>query len=415
MPKLGELVYIGALAVGNEITAKVLHFIFGILTCIVIYKLTRRYYSKKIALIAVVIFYSNLVVAWESITAYIDLIRTFFEILSLSTFLNWYESKKNQLLILTAIFIGLAVSTKLIALGSLAIFVVLIIYLFKNKLAQIPYTIFVILILSFTIPLPWFVFSFLNTGNPMYPFFTNLYSASVPQIKIVNILHDLMSLFLYSSDPISPVYIILLPLVFILYPKLKPGLKIIALYSLLSLIIWYFTPRTGGGRFILPYLPAFSILCAALIDLLKNKWFVLRQIVLGTIIFVALVTLFYRGTANAKYLSVILGKETKENFLTNHLNFSYGDFYDTDNYFKNNITSKDTVLLYGFHNLYYVDFPFIDSSWVKNGDSFKYIATQNSQLPQRFKNWNLIYMNSKTLVKLYQAPKSESCYQICIY
>ena len=79
----------------------------------------------------------------------------------------------------------------------------------------------------------------------------------------------------------------------------------------------------------------------------------------------------------------------------------YGDFYDTDNFFKKNIRKDDVVLLYGFHNLYYVDFPFIDSSFVKKGDRFNYVALQKGELPKRFSNWNLIYYNSKTLVKLY--------------
>ncbi len=59
------------------------------------------------------------------------------------------------------------------------------------------------------------------------------------------------------------------------------------------------------------------------------------------------------------------------------------------------------MLLYGFHNLYYADFPFIDSSWVEKGDKFNYIATQNSDLPNKFSNWKLIYYNKTTNIKLY--------------
>ncbi len=59
------------------------------------------------------------------------------------------------------------------------------------------------------------------------------------------------------------------------------------------------------------------------------------------------------------------------------------------------------VLLYGFHNLYYVNFPFLDSSWVKKGDRFNYIAVQESSLPIRFNSWKKIYTNPKTHVVLY--------------
>ena len=94
--------------------------------------------------------------------------------------------------------------------------------------------------------------------------------------------------------------------------------------------------------------------------------------------------------------------QSRSEFLSKNLNFSFGDFYDTDDYFRKNIKQNDKVLLYGFHNLYYVDFPFVDSSWVKKGDSFNYIAVQNSDLPKRFVDWDLIYNNSLTKVKLYK-------------
>jgi hypothetical protein len=109
-------------------------------------------------------------------------------------------------------------------------------------------------------------------------------------------------------------------------------------------------------------------------------------------------------------LPVVLGNETKAEFLTKYLNFSFGDFYDTDNYFKNHLTKQDTVLLLGFGKLYYVDFNFIDSTWVKKGDKFNYIAVQNGILPKRFSDWHQIYYNKLTKVKLYTLGG-----KICVY
>src|ERR1700722_5501339 len=67
MPKLGEMLYVGALAIGNEITAKVIHFIFGILISIALYKFSRKFFTNFVSMLIVLIFYSNLVVDWESI------------------------------------------------------------------------------------------------------------------------------------------------------------------------------------------------------------------------------------------------------------------------------------------------------------------------------------------------------------
>ena len=173
------------------------------------------------------------------------------------------------------------------------------------------------------------------------------------------------------------------------------------------MIVWYVTPRTGGGRFLLPYLPVFSLLSIAVLAQTKKN---LKKVFVGLIIFFSLFSVVYRFGANSKYIPVLLGLQTKSDFLSKHLNFSYGDFYDIDEYFKMTIKPTDRVLLYEFHNLYYVDFPFIDSTWVKRGDRFNYIATQNSGIPGRFEYWNLIYSNPKTLVKLYSLGGQEWMY-----
>ena len=58
----------------------------------------------------------------------------------------------------------------------------------------------------------------------------------------------------------------------------------------------------------------------------------------------------------------------------------------------------------------YVDFNFIDSSWVKKGDSFNFIAVQNGKLPERFSFWQEVYYNQTTKVKLYSLGGQEWVY-----
>lgn len=420
MPKLTEMLYAGALSLGSEITAKLVHFAFGILSAIALYKLARMFFDSKISLVSVLIFYSNLVVGWLSITAYVDLARTFFEIMALWGFLKWAENKERKWLIESAVMLGLAISTKLIAAGSLFIFTVLIIVVGLQKHRQGVWSIITNMLvywwLSMLISLPWFVFSFMHTGNPIYPFFTSLYGIDfdVNLINPMRFVSDIWVLFTRSADPVSPIYLMFLPLVILAFRKFQPLLKIVVFYSLFAIVIWYFTPRTGGGRFIVPYLSALSIITVSAIGVLlknKNKLNIkLANFCIIIVIFVGIISIFYRGFTNTKYMPVIVGQESKSDFLIKHLNFKFGDFYDTDSYFKKHIEKNDTVLLYGFHNLYYVDFPFIDSSWVKKGDRFNYIAVQESTVPKRFSYWNLIYENPKTSVKLYSLGGQEWVY-----
>lgn len=393
MPKLTEMLYISALAFGNETIAKLIHFSFGILTLIVLFKISRKFLSKIFSLLAVILFYSNPIVGWISTTAYIDLARTFFEVMALWAFLEWQEKKKQKLLVASAILLGLAISTKLLAIGSLLIFSALIVYVsftLRKKISFAARNIVIYWCFALFISLPWFIFSFVHTKNPVYPFFTNIY----PVVFNFNLINSLN-----LSDSISLLYIIMLPVALLYYKKFTSAIKRILLFSFLAVIVWYLTPQTGGGRFILPYVPAFSIVSVVVID--KIRKLKIKKLFIASIILFSVFLITYRVLANSKYISVILGKDTKTQFLSNHLNFSFGDFYDTDGYFAKKIKPKDTVLLYGFHNLYYVNFPSIDSSYVKKGDMFNFIAVHGNNLPKRFKFWNLIYYNEKTNVKLY--------------
>jgi len=402
MPKNVEMIYITALSFGTEIMAKLIHFSFGVLVAVIIYKFVRRYLDVKFSLLASLIFVSNLVFGWESITAYVDLGRTFFELLALYYFLDWTKDKSNKSLYKSSIMLGFAIATKLIALVSLPILLSLILYVsLIDKIPKLRIGKYLVrfFIISILIPTPWFIFSYVNTGDPFYPFLSLLKLPTGNLFSLSYFINSFKELFIYSQDPINPIYFILIPVFLIYFSKFEKHFKIIATYCFLSLVGWYFTPKLGGGRFILPYLPAFSILAAYQIHKVKST-FLARYLIMLIILF-SLISIFYRGIANYKFAPVVFGAETKQQFLIDRLNFKFGDFYDTDNYFKNNIHKEDVVLLYGFHNLYYVNFPFIDSSFVKKGDSFNYIATQWAALPTRFSKWQLIYYNQLTGVKLY--------------
>lgn len=410
-PKLLETFYISALSFDAEILAKLIHFSFGILTVVVIYKLSRKFLLREYSLLASIIFYSNLVVAWQSITAYVDLGRTFFEIMALWGFLNFTQKQEKKWLVISSIMLGFAISTKLLAFSSLFIFSILIAASFSESKSFVKKTLFyhprwvtlitnilVYWFISIIIVSPWLVFSLLNTGNPVYPFFTDIYRLNF-DASLLNPTRFIVDLWMDLSDPISPIYLITLPLIVLLFSRFKKEIKIIAIYSLLAYLMWYFVPRTGGGRFLMPYLPAFSILIAGTIEIVQDKW--IKTYLFIIIIVISIISIGYRALANKKYLPVVFGQQSQSEFLIGNLNFSFGDFYDVDDYFKKNIKKSDRVLIYGVHNLYYLNFPFIHESWVKKGDIFNYIITQNSDLPERFSDGYLIYENPITHVKLY--------------
>lgn len=413
MPKLVEMYYMVGLALGNEIVAKLIHFSFGILTLVALYQLSRKFLDLKDSLLVVLIFSSNLVAAWLSMTAYIDLARTFFELLALWAFLNFLQTHKFNWVAMSALMVGLAIGTKLLSLGSVGIYLLLFFYLWIQKRITYPelykYSIMSIFIVGIVIS-PWIIFSYMTTGSPVYPFF----SPGFQNVSNVN-LFDLpgffvkaFKTFMLSPDPISPIYFISIPLIILFVwknffrrqlNKTDLTINVLIIYVFGGLCITYIGPVESTGRFMLPYLPGFSILFILLINRLRTK--LIYNFLIVVIIVIAISSIGYRGVANKRFIPYVLGQTTKTQFMVNNLEFNVGNFYDIDGYFAKTIKPADKVLIYGISNLYYIDFPYIHESWAKKGDRFNYILVKNMGLPERFKDWNLVYENDITRVKLY--------------
>lgn len=405
MGQLGEMYYLVVLVFQGEILAKLIHFSFGIFSAVSLYLLSRKFLPKWVSFLVVILFYSNLVVMWESTTAYIDLTRTFFEVTALYALFLWRDNRSSFYLIASGLLLGMEVGTKFLAFGSVPLFLISIVILMKGETGKEKMRACKTFLLWTLIPiLPWVLSAFFQTGNPIYPFFTQYYDTSsrAGLFNPILFFQSIFHLFTSAADPVSPIYLIILPLIPFIFRKFIREEKSIVIYSLLGIIMWYITPDTGGGRFIVPYLPGLSLvvgMCISGFLMIEKK---VSYLLIGLTIFLCSVSIIYRGVATVKYVPYLLGKESKSTFLTRHLNFAYGDFYDTDSYFAQTITPTDTVLLIGFHNLYYVDFPFVDSSFAKPSGTYTYVATQTADLPVKFSSWKKVYYNKITDVALYK-------------
>lgn len=391
MPKFMETIYTGLLGLGFTQGPQFLHYIFGIFILIPLYRISRRYLDTTGSFLVLLLFYTNLVVGWESVTAYVELARTFFEVLALQLFL---EKKITA----SAITLGLAITTKLISGGSLAIFILLLIWR-RYSAREISTFVFFCLL----IPVPWLIFALIFTGNPFYPVFSSMYPTQFsPNLT------DFWILFTQSVDPISPLYLISAPLLIFFSGGRKwgRGVAVIFLYCLFSLAVWFIIPRTGGGRFILPYLPAFSFMTVWLIFQLKDLF--IKKLLITLTIGLAFVSIAYRFAANLKYVPVVVGKQSVQSFLSGHLNYSFGDYSDTDNYLSTHITSSDHLLIAGINNLYYLpdQIKFHHISEYPESDipleTFNYLLVRRPDsdfFPPE--NWKLVHQNHQTHTEIY--------------
>ncbi|HBC72602.1 MAG: Dolichyl-phosphate-mannose-protein mannosyltransferase [Candidatus Amesbacteria bacterium GW2011_GWB1_47_19] len=383
MPMLTELLYIPAVALGSAVWAKLIHYSFGILTLFVTYRLSRKFLTVRYSLLAVLIMSSNLVFSWQQATAYIDLARTFFESLALLLFLEnkFYKS---------AVSLGLAACTKLLALGSLPIYWILLWYQKRSVKYAIYYLLITVILIS-----PWLLRSYLATGNPVYPFFSPMLDETSISLNPL----DIWRLFISSSDPVNPIHLIVLPLVFPQFLRLKLKLRLVSVYCLLSLLVWWLTPRTGGGRFILPYLPAFSVLTAIIIFELRDKF--IRNFLIYLSLILSIISISYRFAANTKYLPVIFGLQSRQDFLSKNLNFSFGDYTDTDNYLTAILHPSDKIAVLGINNLFYIPIAHITDD-VSGADYLLIRYTDSDFAPDS--SWMLLHENPLTHTRLYRHP-----------
>lgn len=318
MPRLGEFLYL----VGDR-GAHLINLAAGLGAAYITYKIARKIgLSSFFSFLSSLIFYATPLVGWQSGSAYVDLIRTFFEALAL----YWVLSNRN---FLGGIAAGLAISTKTLALGSLGILWLL------SKLS------WRFLLPAVLIAAPWFIWAYFKTGYPFYPIGAWL-SLGTPGFELP-----------------GPIYLMVLPFFF---KVKKPGL--LTAYVVLSFLVWLITPHTGEGRFLLPYLPAWSVLAAVIIQKYK--------LLLPVAVLIAVINIGYRAAANIKVLPYLAGRETKEQYLCKHLDFSTAVFVDCDGWFAKNIKAPDLVLVKGFHNLYYINFPFVHETWYK-GEKVTYV------------------------------------------
>ena len=364
LPRLGEIIYSLALKIWDERLTKLIHWGFGVFSAYLVYKITSKHFKKTAALSASLLFYTTLLVGWLSTTSYIDLMMTAFLLLALNA-RHWWGR---------GISLILASAVKLHAIT------------YSLAITLIPWSLLGIL--------PFVVINQKTFNNPLYPFLENFGLTNEYMFNGFWFwLSRPLRLFFDIDFRVGPIILILFLLSLFRRHLNRRRLTII----FIVFFIWWFGPGTGFGRFALFLLSLLAIQSAQLFNQKK-----ISLIPLALILIHSLIGISGRVYANQKYLPVIFNQQTKADFLAKNLKFHFGDFYDIDGYFAENIKPTDKVLIYNIHNLYYVDFPYDHHTWQNSQSNYTHILVgDNADLPSKHGQLPLIYQNPTTRVKLY--------------
>ena len=178
-----DLLYTIPLYFGNDIIPKYIHYLFALLTTLLLYRHLKNRLGVEYGLLSALFFLSVPIIVKLSITVYVDLGVVFFTTASLLLLLRWAEENfKWRSLVLAGLCSGLAAGTKYNGIISIIALTLLTPMLYQrsavgakrsNGKAFLGGVVFAVAaLISFS---PWMVRNSALTGNPIYPLHNSLF------------------------------------------------------------------------------------------------------------------------------------------------------------------------------------------------------------------------------------------------
>lgn len=174
-----EMWYTVGLLFGSVPLAKWFHFTCGIATCLAAYAIASRHLTPKIGLWTAIILASTPLVFWEAGIAYADLATAYFSAATLLCVLAGRKPRNIAWLTIGAILMGLTLSTKATALSVLALLAAGLVYyrwrVMQESILRVIGQVALWCVLALVVGSPWYIKSAVLTGNPVYPFYYNIF------------------------------------------------------------------------------------------------------------------------------------------------------------------------------------------------------------------------------------------------
>jgi hypothetical protein len=366
-----EMFFALGLSIRGAVLAALMHAGLGVLAASGTWLLGRRVAGPLGGLLAVAIFYCTAMVAWESTSCFVELGITAFATLGVYCLLRWKDDRSWSWLITAALLIGAATTCKLTAVQLPAVCAVLIVWIQWRAGQRLSATLgraalFVAIALSFSVP--WYVHSYLWTGNPVYPFAAGIFGANPDYHDVWSILSHygpghgfgdivLAPWRLFSNGAIFECGQFFSPLPFIFAPLILVRLRasqdrqLLAAAVAMLFVIWLATAHVA--RYLIPLQTLAAVLAAdAMIwaasvvgkRLHARLLFAIGALLVG---FGTLSTLLFLRTL----APVVFGRESVESYLSRT-----AAFYTTYRQVMNDVP-PDALILTNQGPTYYLDRP----------------------------------------------------------
>ena len=325
----------------GELGAKVVAYLFGLGLVIVSYILSTKFLNRFWSLIVILTISTFQVIAWQSASFYVDVAKAFWEVSSLIFLIKWQVEQRQKWLIMAALLFGASLATKLFSLFLLPIFLGLVfIWSQRHKIRSLGS----FLASSLLLPLPFYLFAYLKTGQPFFSFSQHL-------IKLAEIGGD-SSLLIYlwqrtklliflpvelvlAKDYTSFVLILFLPVLFLFIQKLTKNQLLlgISIFTIYQVLLWWYLPPLSTRYALSGFITWTTLSIWGVAQLSKqNPRF--YQPILATIFLAVLINLAPRAMVNLRSSRYLLGTQTKteyiRQFLDGHIDQHLTSWYQLD-------------------------------------------------------------------------------------
>jgi 4-amino-4-deoxy-L-arabinose transferase-like glycosyltransferase len=174
-----EMLYLLATLLGGQTAARLISLAFGVLTALGIFALGRRWFSARAGLLAATLFATTPIVAWEASGAFVDLALGSYCFFAVAAAHRWLGDRRPAWLILAGLLGGFALSAKLNALlllGALGLVLLLVILVHRELSWSARFrALLSIGGAGLLAGAPWPLFRWIQTGNPVFPFFNHIF------------------------------------------------------------------------------------------------------------------------------------------------------------------------------------------------------------------------------------------------
>jgi hypothetical protein len=166
-----HMIYTMTLAIGPDVSVKLIHLGLGLLSAALVYRLAARFAGRGAGLLGALLFLSHPQVIYVSGIAYIDLGVTAFFLAAVEGYLDWQETRERTALYRCGFMLGMSFAAKLMALYFIVPMLLVMAWDEIRSESRPGLKAYITAACIFSLPfLPWVIRSAVWTGDPVYPF-----------------------------------------------------------------------------------------------------------------------------------------------------------------------------------------------------------------------------------------------------